>query len=491
MSTLDTPNSSDQHRVGRIIGFTVTAAVLTAVGAILMMTVDGSLGWTIPAAIAAIAVAIKWPWVFFGLVIASYSIIPMGGYVWRLHVPDTTQLLVPALTMSVLASAVSRKRWGTFSLRVADVFVLALIAVGFIGMLMEPRFTNWKMFGKEFLFGVAYYFIIRWVDIDRERFERILKWVAGAAAFMLADILLVQLTGIGRIWLGQGPMGNEADQGTYSALFPPMFLYLAALHDRKGDRRRTLLWLAIAAVGLLAIANIPKRSAVAAALLAVGFCALHPRMRKHVLIGGLCLLPIAALWLGSSHGQALHSKFTDPADPGLRRRYYRQRALNYMRSEEWQPLWGTGFWKLKDLSAGSLSETELVWDANKEYWRPANELGGYDRNIHCSPLMLLGEFGYAGTAAFIAVLLSVAVSVARAYRSAGHQRARFDSALIVALTGSALGLLLNASYHNTIHQVPVVVLFWTVTGLLVGHPNILILNNRANEDEEGSDVNKR
>lgn len=490
MSALENANWSASPTTARTIGFAAATVVLAGVAGVLMMTVDGTMGWTVPAAIAVIAVAIKWPWVLVGAALASYSIIPMSGYVWRLHVPDFTQMLVPALMIAVFAEAVYRKRWGTFSLRTTDVFVLALILVGFIGMVMEPRYTNWNMFGKEFLFGVAYYFIIRWLDLDRERFEKILTWVATAAAFMLVDMLLVQLTGVGRIWTGQGPMGNEADQGTYSALFPPIFLYMASLKEREGAGRRSIIWLAITVLALLAIANIPKRSAIAAALLATAFCAFHPRMMRYVVIGAICVLPLGAWWLSTERGETLHSKFTDPADPGLRRRFYRERALTYMRSSEWQPIWGTGFRRLKNLSQGSLSDTELVWDANNQYWRPVAELGGGSRNIHCSPIILLGEFGYAGTAAFFALLLSVTVSVAQAYRSAETRSATFDGPLIVALIGSSLGLLLNATYHNTIHQVPVVLLFWVVAGLLGGHPDVLATPDTGGAERNNDDVKR-
>ena len=122
-----------------------------------------------------------------------------------------------------------------FRIRTGDVCVAAFTLVVVIGILMMPGGKPWKYFTNQVLFAIAMYFATRWLVMDRAKFETILKWILVAAAIMLADLALVQLTRVGGLWTGaRGPLGTLSDQTAYSALFPPLFLYLAATVSGRG-----------------------------------------------------------------------------------------------------------------------------------------------------------------------------------------------------------------------------------------------------------------
>jgi len=396
-----------------------------------------------------------------------------GAVLPGFYVPNLTQFLIPGMLLAILATSVARKDWGTFRIRTADVFVMGFILVAILGIAMEPGYQNWKTFGNQVLFAIMFYFATRWLRLDRAKLRLVLRWVLGAAGVMLIDLLLVQLLRVGRLWDGAGPLGTLSDQAAYSALFPPLFIYMAATAEEDGTSRWRTVWLGLALVGVMAVVGVKERSGVVAVLLAVLVCMAHPRMFRYVAIGTMILIPVGAWWLSTSVGSHVRSRFTDDEDPMLRRRIYVDKAIDYINSDRWNPVLGTGFWRLKRLSNDMLSTTEVVWDPNQRRWRTTWELG--QRPIHCAPVTIFGEYGYAGVFCLVGLVASVLVSVVFTAHRAYRCGAVLDSVFLVALGGSAAGLLVNALFHNTAEVFPVTALFWTAIGLLIGHADVFVV----------------
>ncbi len=487
--------TTDARRSRRAALVAAAAAALVAVGAMLMMGYDGTAGAVFPlallltwtaGAVFPLALLLTWvmlnnPWVLYAITLAHFSILPVENYMMGFYVPNLTQFLVPALFIAIAATTVARRQWGTFRLRTADVFVTAFVLIAILGIALEPGYKNWKTFGNQVLFAISLYYTTRWLQLDRQRFRTTLKWVLIAAAVMLADLALVQLFRVGRIWERAGPLGTLSDQATYSALFPPFFLYMAATASGPSARRDRILWLVAALIGVIAAAGGKERSGVVAGLAGLTFCIVHPRMFRYVAIGVIALIPIGAWWLSTSVGSHVHSRFSDDQDPMLRRRIYVGKAIDYINSEKWNPIWGTGFWRLKTVSNEMLSREALVWDANKNRWRLEYEIG--QRPIHCAPVTVFGEYGYGGVFCLIGLGGCALYSLAAAYRRARRTGRQFDTVFLVAAAGAGIGLLINAGFHNTEQVFPVTALWWAFMGLVVGHANVLIMSDTEQGEE--------
>lgn len=463
-----------ERHTQRALVATLVAAGLVAVSTMLTMGYDGTAAAVIPVVLVLACVMLRWPWLLFAFTLAQFSILPIEGYLLGFYVPNLTQFLVPALLFSMLATAAAGRNWGTFRLRSGDVFVVAFVLTAVLGIVLEPGPREFKYFVNQVLFAVCMYFAARWLRLDRHRLRILLGIVLGAAAFMLGDLALVQLTGVGGLWKNErGPLGALSDQATYSAIFPALFLYMAVTTRGPSAKRLRALWLVATLVGVVAAAGGKERSGVAAALAAVAVCGLHPKMMKYVAIGAVALIPIGALWLSTDIGSEVHSRFADDEDPMLRRRIYVGKAIDYIKSDQWHPLWGTGFARLGKLSNSMLSETEVVWDPNTLRWRHVNEIGL--RPIHCAPVTIFGEYGYAGTVCLAGVGACAIASLINVVFRARRRRAELDTALMTALGGAALSILINALFHNTDVVFEVTSYIWAGLGLIVGHADVLFI----------------
>ncbi|MGD9494949.1 MAG: hypothetical protein AB7Y46_01440 [Armatimonadota bacterium] len=478
-----------ERRQQRLAIATAVGAAMVAIVTMLMLGYDGTVGLVFPLALVLTWVMLYRPWVLYTVALAQFSILPVEGHVRGAFIPNINQFLVPALFVAILATSAAKQRWGTFRVRAADVFVAGFLVVAVLGIQFEPGYKNWKMFVNQIMFAVLLYFATAWLELDRARFRSTLKWVLLAAGFMLADLAMVQLFGIGRIWTKAGPLGSLSDQATYSALFPPLFLYVAATVSGPKAQRDRWFWLALAVLGTVAAAGVKERSGVIAALAGMLVCIVHPRMFRWVAVGAVALIPIGAWWLSTNVGSEVRSRFTDDEDPMLRRRIYLGKAIDYINSEHWNPIWGTGFWRLERLSNQMLSTAEVVWYPNRMSWRSEWELGR--RPIHCAPVTIFGEYGYGGVTCLAGLLICAVTSVALARARARRTGRGFDSTFLVAVGGTAVSLLINALFHNTEQVFPVTALWWAFMGLMVAHADVLIIPREDGEKERPSNGNFR
>lgn len=242
---------------------------------------------------------------------------------------------------------------------------------------------------------------------------------------------------------------------------------------REGRKRLSYLWFAGVIFSIFAVTGTHERSGLIAALLGLLICFSRPKLARYLLIGLFLASPAIIGWMSTSVWQSMHSRFQEE-DPGLRRRLYRMKAINYINSPEWNPWLGTGFARLADVSVDTIPETMYVYDPNWQAFRQARGL--VERAIHCAPLTMYGEYGLLGTICLgLFVLLLIAQSIRLFLGAHPGLRGPPDRDLIVVAWAAAAGVMLNGIYHNTDTVVQVLVMCWSFSGLLIGRPEVFQL----------------
>jgi hypothetical protein len=251
------------------------------------------------------------------------------------------------------------------------------------------------------------------------------------------------------------------------------FLYAGTLALKEGRKRLAYLWFAGVLLSLFAVTGTHERSGLVAALLGLLICFSRPRLARCLIIGLFLASPVIITWMTTSVWKSLHTRLREP-DPALRRRLYRLKAVNYIKSPAWNPWLGTGFGRLADLSVEMIPDTLYVYDPNWQAFRPAKSM--VQRAIHCAPLTIYGEYGLLGTACLcLFLMLLIAQSVRLFFGGCNGFRGPPDKDLIVVAWAAAAGLILNGVYHNTDTVVQVLVMCWTFSGLIIGHREVFQL----------------
>ena len=482
------------HRSREPLGIAVGAAVLLclALGAMLASPDPTA------AVVWVLAVVFAWavfrrPLLLYAATLAQLSIIPAEGHMFGFFVPNMLQFFMPALMISIVCDRLRRRSWGLASLNPADLFVVAFLLLGYVGLLALPGGRQFKYYTNQVVFPAMLYFATRWLELDREKFLWVLRVLLTAAFVMLAIMALTPLTGRDPIYYweagykgigadARGPIGGLSDTAAYASLWVPLFLYAAAVPFRHDHTRR---WLAFGGCALAALAALGTHERISVLAVAAGvlFCLVSRDMRRYAIGATIALSLLGMLWVSTRAGATLDQRFREE-DPMVRRRLYVQKAVNYIRSSEWNPWLGTGFARLSEVSLATIPETLYVWDGNWKAWRQARPLAA--RPVHCAPLTLLGEYGFLGCACLIGVAGSLVLAGARVYLRAGGNGRQADTALVVAGTACALTVVANGLLHNTdtVHQVAT--MCWAYAGLLVGHPDVFALKvgRGAAQDEE-------
>jgi len=461
-------------RARSIAGLAVAIGIGIAAAAV-MIWYDPTAGAVVPVGAIAVALMIYYPFWGFVVLLAQFSIIPIEGHLFGFFVPNLTQLFVPGLMLAIIARRVLRREWGAFRFCFTDWVVVAWLVLAYAGIFLMPGHRYYKYFTNQEAFPAMMYFAARWLDIDHERFRYLLWGMLGTTLSAVFILALRPFTG----WEpwgqgGRGPLGAFSDATAYFAIWPVFFLYAGHRAMEEGRRRMAFLWFAGVPLSLFAVTGTHERSGLVAAVLALLICALRPGLRRRLLIGAFVFSPLIIAWGSTSVWQSLHQRFKEP-DPGLRRRLYRMKAINYIRSREWNPLLGTGFGRLAGLSVNKIPETLYVYDPKWQAWRSAR--GMVRRAIHCAPLTIYGEYGMLGTAALaLFFMLLIAQSIRLYIGDRRIMRGPPDRDLIVAAWAAAAGVILNGIYHNTDTVVPVLFMCWAFSGILVGHPEAFLLH---------------
>jgi len=444
-----------------------------------MVWYDPTAGAVLPLGAVIVALMIRYPFAAYVFTLAQFSLVPIEGHLFGFFVPNLTQLLIPGLALAIVAQRLLRREWGVFRFCVPDVLVLAFLLSAYMGIFLMPGPRQWKYFTNQEAFPALMYFAARWLDIDRRRFKYLLGALLGSTFFMVSMLAIRAVTRWDPIWHqgGRGPIGSHADATAYFAIWPVFFLYAGTVAMREGRKRLAYLWFAGVMLTLFAVTGTYERSGLVAALLGLLICFSRPKLARYMLIGLFLASPALIGWMNTSVGRSLHSRFQEE-DPGLRRRLYRMKAINYINSPKWNPWLGTGFARLADLSVDTIPETMYVYDPKWQAFRQARSLAG--RPIHCAPLTMYGEYGLLGTTCLsLFVLLLIAQSVRLFLGAHRSLRGPPDRDLIVVAWAAAAGVILNGIYHNTDTVMQVLVMCWSFSGLLIGHPEVFELETRT------------
>jgi hypothetical protein len=437
----------------------------------------------VPFGLCVVYFVIRKPFVAYVACLCMISIVPKEGHLLGFYVPYWTQFLIPALVLGALLQKVATRK---FDLRAADLCVLGFIVLGYVGVFSSPAMRQWKWFTNEEVFPALLYFVARWLPYDRQALRTQLRFQLLAALVLMAGMVVTPATGYDLLFEGLrfrgighvsfGVAGTISDSVAYTSLWSPFFLY-AAVTALPGWRGRSpYLWPIATVLGVLATLATTERTGILALGVSILVCLIHPRLRRFALLAMVIMPLVALLWWSTGAGSASHDRFRKLGEEGsgFERLIYRKKALDYMHSPEWSPLYGTGFGRLTALAAGELSEEEWVYDYNWGRWRP--ETTYKSRATHCAPITILGEYGYGGVFFLSSIACLVGLSFLQAHLRARNQGRRFDSTLMVAALAALAAVFANAMYHNTEGVIQVAMVLWTFTGTIIGCPEAFIVD---------------
>lgn len=448
------------------------AAVLTQLPLILIT----------PIVVALVLCAFYFPFWTYVCFLCMLSLIPIESRFLFMRVPNWTQALLPALLLGVMLNNVKRREARPYAFHWADLFLIAFIIFGFLGIKLEEGRATYKFFINQQVFPALLYFIVKWLPLDRKLFREQLRWQLYSVFALSAIMLCGPLLGIepfyqGFQWhgfggLARGPMYTISDTVAYTGIWPPFFLYAIATMLPSGRRERRWVWPAGLVLCILATVATTERTGPIALLIGFAICTLHPRMLKHLMIAGLGLVLLAPIYLATSSGGEVRGRLDTLGQQGVgfERQIYRQKALDYTRSGRWNPLLGTGFGRINDLSATTMSETQWVYDYNWNEFRPVRDFAG--RPTHCAPVTLYCEYGYGAGGMLVAFAGAVGFGFLRIIRRGRRRRQRIDWVLITAALASVIGVVFNGLFHNTEGVVQVLFVMWAFAGLVIAHPDV-------------------
>ena len=457
------------------------AVLLVAISSILTMYLASTVAYSLPLAILALVGLIVNPYAIYIFTVIHPVFIPIPGRFLFAKMPEMLQFLAPALFIASLVNGWRDKEWKGFRLHVADIFVVGFIACGFAGIYLEPGSQAIKMWMNHMVLPALMYFIVRWQPVDRKRFRQLIQWHLTAAACVLAVIVQAGFTHMDPFyyWPGacgwsRGPYGDSATAAACTSFLGALFIY--AFSTRLGGNSRRLNWLwGFGCIATLVTAVcVSQRTGVPSTVSAIVLCMLHPRMIRFsarlVAVAGIAGL----LFYFSSMGANLRMRYAEE-NAGWRRAVYREKAINYINSRYWNPVLGTGYERLVARSDEFTMPDHDVYDPGLQIWRSARDVA-QGSPIHCAPLSMYGEYGWAGMTMIAGIMLSVLVSIAGVFPLARRVGRPADTQFFIALFAVAVAICANAILHNTDKNAPMAIWVWNTVGLLVAHPQAFIFS---------------
>ena len=438
-----------------------------------------------PVAIVFFALTLAYPFAALVGTLCAVSLLPNGTYLLGVHVPDWMQLVIPALLLGALAQGLARPGSRTFAVNWADVFIAGFIILGYLAIFGQRGPSTFKFYTNQQVMPALMYFVVKWLPIDRDKFHLQLRYQL-LSVFVLSLIMVATplfgfdpfYHGFAKLRIGEmarGPMWSISDTVAYTAIWPVFFLYAMAIKLPAFPPSWRRMWpVGLALITLATLATTERTGPVA---IAAGFIVLsaHRRLRKYVLLCVLGAGVLMPLWLLTPSGRHVMARLGSVGEKGtgFERRIYREKTLRYVRSPYWNPVLGTGFGRIDELSMRTMPQEQWVYDYN---WGDFRRLESFaSRPTHCAPVTLLAEYGFGGTGLLLLTIIAVAVALARLPALAEQRKARVDSALIVCALGAFAGVMVNGLLHNTEGVVEVLISIWVFSGLVIGHPDIFLI----------------
>lgn len=465
-------------------------AVAGAVALIMLLALIASGGHPIillavPLALFIIPFTVAYPFEAFVGTLCALSLIPTESRLLGIFIPNWMQLMFPALLVGALVQGLGRKGGRTFAVNWADVFVAGFIIFGYAAILGQPGPSSIKFYTNQQVVPMLMYFIAKWLPIDREKFHLQLRWQLLSVVTVSAIMLNTTVTRYDPFYWGfaimphgemaRGPMWSASDTVAYCAIWPVFFVYAIAIGLPALPRSWRRLWPVGMAMIILATMATGERTGPVAIAAGMAIIACQQRLRRYVL---LCLVAIPLLlppFLFTPTGRHFLERIDTVKEEGagFERTIYRAKTLRYVRSPYWNPIMGTGFGRINEMSWRTMPEDEWVYDYNWQAFRPVELYGS--RPTHCAPLTLFAEYGYGGVSLLLMAMICVAGALARLPAMARQRGMAVDSALIVTAVAAFAGVLANGLLHNTEAVVEVLISIWVFSGLVVGHPDIFLM----------------
>ena len=459
--------------------------VLVAVGGclalaagFLLLGVGGSAAFLLPLGIGFVVLALWSPFWAIMIVLAQFAFIPCEGQLFGYFVPNVLQLLAPVVLGAALLQTLKEADHERLAPRLADFFVAGFGLWGLVGMFISPYGGNWKWYGNRMLFPMMLYFAVRLLRLDRKQVRTLILILLAAIA--LQSILMFRESMAGSSLLYEvgsglmqgvkpatGPFPFMWSAATYLALWPPLFIYAIASTSHK---REKALWGAGLLAVVVASTHTMQRAGLAASLIAIVFCLLSGKLRRTALIVMLALAVAYVPWSMARAGSGLLARFqqTDQS-----RYAYRTAAINLLKSDRWDPIFGTGWSRFKAVSGYFGTEEEIVAWGSRSGSVTEIARGSALHNVW---LAIPVEFGGGGVLFALGLLVCLARGLLRFWRL-GRRGGKIDDGLVVSVMGSLVALGAIGYFHNIYVFAESMSVLWVFYALLTSHTDAFLLDS--------------
>jgi len=332
----------------------------------------------------------------------------------------------------------------------------------------------WKWYGNRMLLPMMLYFAVRLLRLDRKQVRTLIFVLLAAIA--LQSLLMIRESAVGSSPIYGYPPGLEEgvkpargsflvkwNASTYLSLWPSFFVYAIATSH---DWRKRLLWGGGFMVVLLASTHTMERAGLAASSLGIAVCVLSPQLRRTTL-AVIAVLAIAYVpWSMGKAGSGLLTRFKQTDES---RYAYRTAAINFLKSPEWNPIYGIGWANFRHIGGEFGTKEEVfVWGTRLTTIREA----AAGAALHNVWLAIPVEFGGVGVIVCMGVLGGLAGGLRRIWRVAVSNPV--DSGLVIAMISSLIAVAAIGYYQNIYMMPKVMSVVWMFYGLLTAHPRAFL-----------------
>jgi len=450
----------------------VVAGAGLALAAGLLLTGMGPTGAvSLPLAIAVVSLALWSPYWALVVTLAQFAFVPSEGTLFGYFVPNVLQLLAPVVLGAALLRALKEADHERLAPRLTDFLVVGFGLWGLVGLFVSQYGAVWKWYGNRMLLPMMLYFAVRLLPISRKQVRTLIFILLAAIAIQSLLMFRESMAGSSPLYEVQsglvqgvkpakGPFPFKWNAATYLTLWPSLFIYaIASSHDR---RKKALWGIGLFAV-LAAAGRTMERSSIAASLIAIVFCLLSGKLRRTTLIVMLALAFAYIPWSMGQAGSGLLERFrqTDQS-----RYAYRTAAINLLKSDRWDPIFGIGWHRFRAVAGHFGTEEQVVAWGSRQGTVAEIARGSALHNVW---LAIPVEFGGVGVLLALGLLVGLirGIVAIRRFALAG---ARVDEGLVVSMLGSLIALAAVGYYQNVYSMVASMSVLWVFYGLLAVSP---------------------
>ncbi|HCA48316.1 MAG TPA: hypothetical protein DEP45_13475 [Armatimonadetes bacterium] len=402
------------------------------------------------------------------VLVSSLAVVPVElsqNTLFGHNIENPLQILVPLTLVVALLSALKDREMPT--LIVPDLLIVGLVMWGLLSLAnagQMPFDSYWKKYGNKLIFPLGFYVIVRLLSLDHRGIMQIIR-ISVILVVIQAFLIIVQAkTGMTVLYgdlhggYPTGPFAYFWTAAAFLAMWPPLIILATS---RARSRTGWALGFLALLITAYAITRTGQRGATFLLLLEAPLCLLAPSMRKTALaaiaVGAMLYIP----WSMTGSGGDLLSRFDETDESRVA---YRTVALEMVRSDRWDPIFGVGPYISPREMRGMQIETgaqQFLMHGRKVL--DVSEIAESGHALHNVYLSLLVEFGSVG--AFLAGLawIWLTVSAIRLYLNPAA-----DRALLIGVMGALIGWGGIGYIHNIYSFAAPMALFFFFYGLVVG-----------------------